>query len=187
MILDAPIKLCRKFNTYVPYKKKPGAPIDWEALAKSRNFFNNSAHEMFRKLYANTEEDSKNGKYSVAKLAPYLGVSVRALSKALKEYGFTIVPKSISSKYNNSNRTKYSYPYIRLGFKTERKMWEFFIENKITPKIIINRIYEETGRCFLRRIVDTHLYNVKKIYKRDRDMQRKIEEEKNIKMLDTSI
>lgn len=178
--MDAPIKLSRKYKTYVPHKKERGSPIDWEALAKSRNFFNNSAHEMFRKLYAATEEDFKKGKRSVSKLASYLGVSTKPLSNALKEYGFTVRTKNVSLRYNNNNRTKYSYPYIRLGFKTEWKMWEFFIENKITPKGIVNRIYEETGKCFLRKTVERHLYNVREVYK-------KTEEKKNAKMLDTSI
>lgn len=165
--MDAPIKLYRKYKTYVPRKSGPGLRVDWEALAKSRNFFNNSAYEMFKQLYANTEEDFKAGKMSVIKLAEYLSVEPLTLSKALREYGFDIKSKQEKLKYNKRNRTKYSFPYICLGFDTELKMWEYFIENNIATKEIIRIIYEKTGKCFLYKAVYHSLYRVKKSMSRN--------------------
>ncbi len=166
--MDVPVKLGRKYRTYVPTLKKSGAPIDWEALARSRNFFDNSAHEMFRQLYADTEEDFKNGKYSIVKLAAYLNVCIPTLTKALKEYGFHVSSNAEKSKYNNRNRSSYAYPHTLFGFDTEWGMWVSFIENSLTAKQIIDKIYDSTGRCFLPRIVSYHYYLARKRYEREK-------------------
>lgn len=133
--------------------------IDWEGIAKSRYLFDGSAHKMFSVLFP---------KMSIMEMAVYLGVGEEPLRSALKRYGFDHKGKKNSIPAKGK---KYKYPYLLLGFKAEKEMWGYFIENKYTPKKIQIEFKKVYDKCFTYGAVESRLYKERKKYRQSKERE----------------
>jgi hypothetical protein len=147
-----------------PTGKKGQMCIDWDELAKRVRC--KSTKVMLERLYGYTEEELRSGKMSAYKLAKYLKVGIQPLKKLLKEHGYPVSSRSDRVKFVVRPRKKVFYPYRKLGFKIEYDMWKYFIENNITIKEIINRMYEVSGKYFVYKTVHQHFHRAKRDYKK---------------------
>lgn len=145
-------KKSKKYKISVP-KTGNRNQIDWEGIAKRRYLFEGSVHKMFSALFP---------KMSIVEMAIYLGVGEEPLRSALKRYGFDHKGKKNSIPAKGK---KYKYPYLLLGFKTEKEMWEYFIENKYTPKQIQIEFKKVYDKCFTNRAINSRLCMERKKYR----------------------
>ena len=147
-----------------PLGKNGKSCIDWDTLAKQ--FKCKSAIAMLDKLYGSSAEELKSGKMSVTRLSKYLGVGNSSLVKLIKKHGYHIIPGAENTKNVSRGRSKIHYPYRKLRFKTESDMWKYFIENGNTPKEVINKIAEISGKYFVYKVVNVELKRARRRYKK---------------------